>query len=277
MLKLVYGKTGSGKTTYLYEDIKNNIDKEKIFLIVPEQSNLKAEQKLFEYLKVDSLFNVQVLTLSRLGVRILDDVGGDDLVEINNSSKEMVIYDILLKEKDNLNFLGKSDKNIEIVSNITLDLLENSNIEDRLTKLKIEDIKLIYKKYQEKLQGNFIDENDKLSIISPKILQSSFFDNSYVYIDDFNGFTPQEYNVFENILKKSNNVTIAVSIDNLKLDDKEKDIFYFNKIFANNLIKIANQAEVQIEEINLKENLRTKSDDLALVFLLNYMMKLLKI
>ena len=211
MLKLVYGKSGSGKTTYLYEDIKNNIDKEKIFLIVPEQSNLKAEQKLFEYLKVDSLFNVQVLTLSRLGVRILDDVGGDDLVEINNSSKAMVIYDILLKEKDNLNFLGKSDKNIEIVSNmitelkkhnITLDLLENSDIEDRLTKLKIEDIKLIYKKYQEKLQGNFIDENDKLSIISPKILQSSFFDNSYVYIDDFNGFTPQEYNVFENILKK---------------------------------------------------------------------------
>ena len=271
MLKLVYGKSGSGKTTYLYEDIKNNIDKEKIFLIVPEQSNLKAEQKLFEYLKVDSLFNVQVLTLSRLGVRILDDVGGDDLVEINNSSKAMVIYDILLKEKDNLNFLGKSDKNIEIVSNmitelkkhnITLDLLENSDIEDKLTRLKIEDIKLIYKKYQEKLQGNFIDENDKLSIISPKILQSSFFDNSYVYIDDFNGFTPQEYNVFENILKKSNNVTIAVSIDNLKLDDKEKDIFYFNKIFANNLIKIANQAEVQIEEVNLKENLRTKSEDL---------------
>ena len=115
MLKIIYGKSGSGKSTYLYEDIKNNIDKDKIFLIVPEQSNLKSEQKLFEYLKVNSLLNVQVLTLSRLAIRILEEIGGDDLIEINNSSKSMIIYDILSKEKNNLNFLGSSDRNIEIV------------------------------------------------------------------------------------------------------------------------------------------------------------------
>ena len=271
MLKIIYGKSGSGKSTYLYEDIKNNLDKDKIFFIVPEQSNLKTEQKLFEYLKVDSLFNVQVLTLSRLSTRILEEVGGDDLVEINNSSKAMIIYDILLKEKNNFNFLGNSEKNIEIISNmitelkkhnITLDLLKNLDIKEELTKLKIEDIKLIYRKYQEKLYGNFIDENDNLSIINSKILEANLFKGAYVYFDDFNGFTPQEYNVFENILKMADSVSIAVSIDNLELIDKEKDIFYFNKIFVNNLIKIANDNKSKIEKIYLKENLRIKSDDL---------------
>ena len=135
MLKLVYGKSGSGKSTYLYEDIQKHMDKEKIFLIVPEQSNLKAEQKLFEYLKVNSLLNVQVLTLSRLAVRILEEVGGDDFVTINHSAKAMIIYNILIKEKDKLNFLGKSDKNLELISNmitelkkhnITIDALDNS-------------------------------------------------------------------------------------------------------------------------------------------------------
>lgn len=77
MLKIIYGKIGSGKSTYLYEDIKRNIDNEKIFLIVPEQSNLNSEKNLFDYLKIDSLFNVQVLTLTRLATRILNEVGED--------------------------------------------------------------------------------------------------------------------------------------------------------------------------------------------------------
>ena len=81
--------------------------------------------------------------------------------------------------------------------------------------MKIEDIKLIYKKYQEKLQGNFIDENDSLSIISPKILKSNIFDNSLVYIDDFLGFTPQEYNVFESVLKKASQVTVSIPANNI--------------------------------------------------------------
>ena len=271
MLKIVYGKTGSGKSTYLYEDIKNNIDKEKIFLIVPEQSNLNSEKNLFDYLKIDSLFNVQVLTLSRLAVRILDEVGGDDLVTIDNSSKAMIIYDILSEEKDNLNYLGKSDKNIQIVSNmitelkkynITIDALNECSPTDTLTKLKIEDIKLIFQKYQEKLQGDFIDENDILSIISPKILESNFLNNSLIYIDDFYGFTPQEYTVFENILKKSNNITVAITCDNLELGEKEKDIFYFNKVFANKLIKIANDNGTEIEKVYLKENCKSQNNDL---------------
>ena len=271
MLELIYGKSGSGKSTYLYENIKENLDKEKIFLIVPEQSNLQSEQKLFEYLKIDSLLNVQVLTLSRLAVRVLEEVGGDDLLEINNSSKAMVIYDVLEKEKDNLNYLGKSDKNIEIISNmitelkkhnISLETLENTEIKETLTRLKIEDIKLIYKKYQEKLQGNFIDENDRLSIVSPKILESKLFDGAYVYIDDFLGFTPQEYNVFENILKKSENVIVSVPCDDLEPKNKDEDIFYFNKIFSNKLLKIATDNNIETKTVFLKDNLRTKSEEL---------------
>ena len=45
---LVYGKSGSGKSNYIYEDIRNKIDTDnRIYLIVPEQSNLNAEKKLF--------------------------------------------------------------------------------------------------------------------------------------------------------------------------------------------------------------------------------------
>ena len=271
MLKLVYGKSGSGKSTYLYEDIKNNIDKEKIFLIVPEQSNLKAEQKLFKYLESKSLLNIQVLTLSRLALRVLEETGGYDLVTIDNSAKAMIIYDILLKEKDNLKFLGKTDKNIDIVSNlitefkkhnITDDLLESVTVNDNLTNLKIKDIKLIYKKYEERLKGNFIDENDILSLISNKILETKLFENALVYIDDFIGFTPQEYSVFENILKVAGNVTVAIPIDNLNVGEKSEDIFYFNKIFCKKILEIAEKNKHETTTVQLEDNLKTNKKDL---------------
>jgi ATP-dependent helicase/nuclease subunit B len=278
MLKIIYGKSGSGKSSSLYNDIKENLSKEKIFLIVPEQSNLSAEQNLFKALDVKAILNVEVLTLSRMASRILNEVGGDSNLRLTTSGKSMIIYDILREEKNNLKFLGKSDKNIDIISNmitelkkhnITSEILDNTEVEDNYTNLKLNDIKLIYKKYNEKIKDSFIDENDILTLIIDKISSSTLFDNSLIYIDDFIGFTPQEYRVFEQILKKAENVTIAISTDNLEIGSKEEDIFYFNKVFANKLIEIAKENKVKVETLNCPENYRLKSDELK--FLENVM------
>jgi len=43
---------------------------------------------------------------------------------------------------------------------------------------------------------------------------------------------------------------------------KENDIFYFNKVYANKLIEIARGNNVQIEEIFLKKNVRSKNEEL---------------
>ena len=48
-LNLVYGKAGRGKSTYLYEKIKEKIALEqKIYIITPEQFSFTAEKKLLQ-------------------------------------------------------------------------------------------------------------------------------------------------------------------------------------------------------------------------------------
>ena len=45
-LKIIYGKSGSGKSEYCYNQISQNIkQQEKILLITPEQFSFTAEQK----------------------------------------------------------------------------------------------------------------------------------------------------------------------------------------------------------------------------------------
>ena len=44
-LNVVYGKAGSGKSTYLFDYIKSNLNKEKIYVITPEQFGFKRCKK----------------------------------------------------------------------------------------------------------------------------------------------------------------------------------------------------------------------------------------
>ncbi len=271
MLKVIYGKSGSGKSLSLYNDIKENLSYEKIFLIVPEQSNLSAEQNLFKALNVDSLLNVEVLTLSRMASRILNEFGMGRDIHLSKSGKAMIISDILKKENKNLKFLGKSDKNIDISINmitefkkhdISTKALDEVQGLDTYTKLKLDDINLIYKKYNEKIENCFVDENDVLSIVADKISESTLFENSLVYIDDFIGFTAQEYKIFEELIKKCDRVTIAISTDSLEKVDKERDIFYFNKAFVNKLIDISKKNNSKVELLNCNTNYRLQNKEL---------------
>ena len=270
-LNVVYGRSGTGKSEYIHKDIASKIGTKKIYLIVPEQCNLSAEKKLFEISGRQSLIDVEILTLSRMAYRVSQEVG-DSKNHISKAGKDMLIYDLITKHKDKLNFLGKSDKNIDIVNrmftefkkhSVTTEMLENASLENEYTKLKLRDISMLYSEYEAKLSNNFIDENDALTILANDLDKTNMFDGALIYIDEFLGFTPQEYNVFEKLIVKAEEITVGVCVDEFggKLD-KETDIFYFNKVFINKLIKIANSNNVAVNEVKLEEAYRFKSEEL---------------
>lgn len=270
-LNIVYGRSGTGKSRYIYEKVGTIAENEKVFVIVPEQCNLSAERNLFDVLKKDCLMNIEVLTLSRMAYRVANEVGINKN-QLSKAGKDMLIFDLLTREKSNLKFLGKSEKNVDIVNrlitefkkhSISLEDLETLELSSKYTSLKVKDITLLYEKYQEKLSSNFLDENDSLNILADNIDKTNILDDAYIFIDEFLGFTKQEYNVFEKILSKAKEVTVSVPSNTLKTDEnKEEDIFYFNKKYAQNIIKIGKNLNAEITEIELKENHRFKNTEL---------------
>ncbi len=270
-LKLIYGRSGSGKSTFIFEDIKSKIGTKKIYLVVPEQCNLSAEKKLFEVVDQNALIDVEVLTLSRMAYRVSNEIGGE-LNHLSKAGKDMLIFDLLSKEKSNLNFLGKSEKNIDIVNRLFTEFkkhgilvqdLKDVELEDKYTSLKLKDIELLYEKYEERIRNNFIDENDSLTILANNLSNTDMFKDSYIYIDEFLGFTKQEYNVFKELSMQAAEITVGVATDDLQSNTaKEKDIFYFNKKYANKLIEIAKSNQYEIKEIYLEDIKRFKNEEL---------------
>lgn len=260
-LRLICGRAGTGKSEFCYEEIKNNISNEnKIYIITPEQYSFTAEKKLLEKLEQKSTIKAEVLSFARMAYRVLGEVGGITKKNLSKAGRAMLIYDVLENQKNNLTFLGKTSQNVELIQTqltelkkhtISLDVLKNINeeLENRYLQEKLKDIITIYEKQEEKIKGKYIEETDSLDILAEKLEESNLFKNDIFYIDEFSGFTKQEYKVIGELLKVAKQVNVTITTDNLDMQtNMEKDIFYPNKQTADKLLYIARENEVDCEK-----------------------------
>lgn len=277
-LKIIYGKSGSGKSTYLFNYIKNIISNpQKIYIITPEQFSYTSERKLLESTN-GAAINAEVLTFSRMAHRVITETG-NNLKNIEPFGRSMLIYDILDNKKKELKFLGKNMQNVEVIDktitefkkhNITETNLGKAidNLEDEYLKIKLKDVENIYNAYEEKIKEKFLDENDVLSILAENIKNTDMFNDAVFMIDEFAGFTPQEYRIIEELMKISKEIIVTITTDSL-VDNKlseDTDIFYSNKIAINKLIEIANRNNVEIEKpIFLENTYRFKNEELKVL------------
>ena len=270
-MKIIYGRSGSGKSEYIYNKIKKEKNnKIKTYIITPEQFSFTAEKKLLDTLEEGATTNVEVLSFERMAYRVIKETVGENTKNLIKSSKAIIISSLLEEYQKNFNFLSKNMENVDMIltqitefkkHNITVEMLEKQikETKDTYLKLKLTDMYLIYSKYQEKIQEEYIDENDLLLYLAENIEKSHLFDNSIFYIDEFAGFTKQEYTVLESILKIAKDVYITVCTDDLKvIKSPEVDIFYDNKQTIQSLKQIG---EID-EEIFLDKQYRFKNDEL---------------
>lgn len=275
-LRLVYGRSGTGKTQFLLDEIKNKVNEnKKIYIIVPEQFSFSMEQRLLNTISKESVINAEVLTLSRMGTRVISEVGNGNKNKLSKIGKAMLVYSCIENLKNDLEFLKDSNKNLDLALNSITEFrkhsITNENIkevidktDDKYLKLKLNDIDMILKKYNEKVSTSFIDESDILDLLAQKLEYTDMFNDTLIYIDEFMGFTIQEYKILEKLMKVCSMVTITVCADEINYDLIDiSDIFYFNKQTANKLIAIARENNFKIEKsIKLEDNKRIKSEEL---------------
>ena len=275
-VRLIYGKPGSGKSEYCFNEIADLIKTEKkIYIITPEQFSFTAEKKLMEKINSKAVMNAEVITLSRMADRILDEIGGKTKSKLSKCGKAMLIYSILNNNKKDLKFIGKSDENIELAMTaitefkkhgINVELLkeEIEKIENKYLKTKLQDMSLIYEKFENQIADKYIEETDALTILANNLEKSELVKNSIIYIDEFSGFTFQEYLVLKELIRNAKKVSITMCLDKLEIDTNANiDIFYSNKITLKKFLKLIEENGFKQEEpVYLEKQYRFKNKEL---------------
>ena len=280
MLQLILGRSGSGKTEYVFSQIKKLVEngEQNILLLTPEQYSFISERRLLKDLGESRVNSVENGSFSRLSNEISRRYGSAPLPILTKGAKAVVFKKACENIKDELKLFGKNIDNVAFINSAiniydemkscrvgAQDIMQASvNTEKETLSQKLHDISLIMSAYDLYIDGKFLDGASELTRLYTKLVDLDYFVGRTVFIDGFNGFVAQEYKILEVILSQAKAVYVTFCTDSHINNDKFNLFSYVN----NNINYLREAAEnagtSMLEPIYLKENHRFNNDELIL-------------
>ncbi|ABR50257.1 ATP-dependent nuclease subunit AddB [Alkaliphilus metalliredigens QYMF] len=267
-IRYIFGRAGRGKSYLALEEIKQKLQEEednKLFLLVPEQFTLQAERDLIRKQELTGMMRAEVLSFTRLAHRVFSEVGGLTRVPINELGKNMIlrkIADESLKELSIYQSIAKQDGFITKLNELICEMKQhditpteltmelNEIEEETILKRKLEDITLLYQRFNNYLKGQYVDNEDHVNLLIENIERVEFLEGAEIWIDGFQSFTPQIIRVIEKLAQKVANITITFTME-LNAKEKDKDLFHITQKTYLKVKTIAQKFNLDEEVINL--------------------------
>ncbi|XZH04786.1 helicase-exonuclease AddAB subunit AddB [Clostridium perfringens] len=272
-LKIIYGRAGTGKSTFCINQIKkkiNNSPTNKLILLVPEQFTFQTENKVLSAIGERYVLNAEVLSFKRLAHNVFNECGGATRTIMGDAGKSMLIFKVLEDLGDNMTvfknasrqkgFIDIASKTITEfkkynVNNEVLDLTINE-IEDENLKMKMEELKDVFNEFNSRLHEGYVDEEDQLLLLNEKLDGCSLYDGAEIWIDEFSSFTPNQLSVIGKLLKRAKSVNITLSIDEINSPKGESDLFVATKNTEKRLMNLIQEEGIAFNGyIDLNEDI----------------------
>lgn len=290
MLNFVYGRAGTGKTSYCLEQIVSRIKEDPLgkplILLVPDHMTFIMERQLAQLVQAEGGFSrAYILGKNSLMHQILNRYGGSSRQHLNDLGKQLILSQVL--QETDLGILARPAKQVHFtqivmkiieefkVGEITPAVLreELTRIENDVLKAKLEDFLQIYEGFQQKMSGQYCDAQDLFAIAIHKLSSASnrgmedFFTGSSLWIDGYDAFTEQYLHMLDIILPLCQDITITINIDSF--DPRQQDmpmaLFHWQYIMYQQLGDIARRHAIPIKHHPLKRGHRFHNASLAAV------------
>ena len=262
MINIYCGRESLNKEKFIFETIKNKGG--QTLVIVPDQYTVEGEKVALEYLQEDVLMDVEIVSLSRMGSRLIEKYGGGDTTFINRYGRLMLITKITSDLDKELKVYGDVSKKttfLEAIDDLVSQLKQNNISVDELEKTasnqeglfgeKLSDMAKIYGEYENRIQGKYTDAEDYISLYASNIKQSEQIKDSTIWIYGFDNFTCRNRDVIRELAVNAKEVNLVINYDKNCIDE---GLFELSEKVIRDFKKIA-------DEENLEFNQRYISED----------------
>lgn len=264
-LKIIIGRSNSGKTRLMYQDIKGLEEKnKKCIVFVPDFARIVAEEEYFKYTERLAMINTKITTLKRYADQNIDKKSLYSEKEfLPEMSKKYIVKKCVIDSSDTFEVFGKvkntqgfADKIYKYVSafesgNIDETVVDEFKKRGSFLSRKFSEIYDIYEIIEKTTKDRFITSVDILDIFTRQTDEKSVVNgvNDY-FFDYYNNFNEKELQYIYSLLATGKNVTVTLDLD-MKNKDLS-DIFFVSYDTYKKLVAIAMNAGVSMDEVVLE-------------------------
>ena len=281
-IQFILGASGTGKTRYIYEKmIEKSMEQshKPILFILPEQSNMAAEQDMVTLHPLGGTMDISILSFTRLAFKVFDERNIHTRDILDDYGKSMLIMKLLKQHQSELSYyggmIGKQGfvdevKSIlsefyqyQITDEILGGVLEQLSPEKSLFH-KISDLRLLCNAFDEAMSDSYMVAEQILSLLKEVAGESEMLSKADIYFDGFTGFTPVQYDVIEELMRLGGNLYFTFTMDEDVFgqnDYSEQGLFAMGKQAVNRLYQLAERNQVPVlPHIGMTTNYRLEGN-----------------
>ena len=268
-LKFVFGPSGSGKSSYLYQHVIQESMKypeRNYIVLVPEQFTMQTQKDLVMMHERKGIMNIDVLSFARLAYRVFEETGGGGLPDLDDEGKNLILRKMAGDYESELKMLGghmKKQGYISEVKSVISEFTQYDIGEDEIERVmesagessrlyyKLADIRLLYRGFTDYLREKYITKEELLDVLSCEVEKSERLKNSTVVLDGFTGFTPVQDRLLGELMRHCREVIVTVTMDrrgNPYVYEHPYQLFALSKQMVTSLLQIAKQNKIPVEE-----------------------------
>ncbi len=278
MLKFITGTAGTGKSTYICNQIVSLAQQgEKCLLIIPEQFSKTAEAIIFSALDNAQSNLVEVFSFTALMRDVNTNHTKIITTPLSEAGKAVMARRAVENVKKMLDLYSKQSQNFGFSFNLasTFDDLKRSGIAPEVfftlaqsapaKNIKLKELALIYSEYCGLMGDKFCD-NEDLLIKLADLLPASYTYNTHIFIDSFESFSHGQLQVISKMLSDAKEVSVALTCDSLFDTTNGTGNFSFVQNTASQLMAIAKKLDISIApQVVLTDSHRFTNDEILAI------------
>jgi len=264
MLRIISGKAGTGKSSYVMSEIAGRVkNKEGLsFLLVPEQYSHEAMREMCAVCGDSMSLYADVLSFTDLARRLEGEVGGGGKPWLDKGGKLLCMALATEALHSRLRVCAGAHRRAELQTMLISavdelksacispeQLFEASQKSEGTLSEKLSDLALVMEAYDAVVANGHAEPSDRMTFLAELIEKSGIDKMHHYYIDGFTDFTVQESRVIEALLRKNADVTLCLGCDDL-FDGSE--IFELSRRTARHFLAFCKESGIQTDCVEFK-------------------------
>lgn len=266
-LKIITGRSGTGKSTYIEDEIlaleQSHPSGPPIFYLVPDQMTFQVERRMIRKMGKGST-RIRVLGFNRLAHMILQEKGGHAITHLQQTGVNMLLRKVSEEHKAKFNVfenaVGKNGFIDQLYAMVTeckrygldeerINSITNRNDFSAALKDKFNDFLIVQQQLQKDTKNIRLASEDDFKLAISLIQDTAMINHSLIAVDGFHHFSPLEESFIAELMQHAEAMIITLTKDayvQTSDDLNPMHLFFETMLTEHNLYEIARARDIEI-------------------------------